>query len=102
MTTVQVDTTFLLAATNLEMTKANKATNELNRLASVGYLNSQTGLDTAEEVKMHLAKAHALLDKIDTPETNATKAGIEATIAAQNMIIERIKFSMKLKEMGLA
>ena len=101
MTTVQVDTTFILAAVNLEMTKANKATNELNHLTSIGYLNSQTGLDKAEEAKVHLMKAYALLDKVNFPGTDATKDGIKSTIATQDTIIDGIKFSMKLQEMGL-
>lgn len=101
MTTVHVDATFILAAVNLEMTKANDATTELNRLASIGYLNSQMGLDKAGEVKAHLMKARDLLVRVNTPEAKATLTGIEANIAAQDMIIQRIEFSMKLKEMGL-
>lgn len=98
MSTVQFDATFILAAANLEMTKANIAVTELNRLATIGYLDSQTGLDKAEEVKAHLTRAYALLDKVDTPDANATKTGLAATIAAQDLIIHRIKGSMKLKE----
>ena len=41
MTTVKIDATFILAAANLEMSKANKACEELNHLATTGYLNSQ-------------------------------------------------------------
>jgi len=98
MSTVRIDETFVLAAVNLEMTKANNATKELNYLASIGYLNSQTGLDKAEEVKEHLMKAYTLLDKVDLPNAKDTRTALAATIAAQDLIIHRIEGSKNLKE----
>lgn len=101
MIEVRFDNLVIMKAANLEMTRASKACDELTHLMSVGYLNTQTGVDKAEEAKEHLTKARDLLAQVDTPEANATRAGIEATLVAQDMIIRRIKFSMKLREMGL-
>lgn len=94
MTTVQFDATFILGAVNLEMTRANIAVTELNRLTTIGYLDSQTGLDKAEEVKTHLTRAYALLEKVDTPDAKAAKTGLAATIATQDLVIHRIKGSI--------
>ena len=102
MISVQFDSLFITKAANMEMNRANKACEELTHLMTIGYLNSQTGLDKAEEAKMHLVKARDLLARIDTPEVNATRNAIDATITAQDMIIRRIKFSMKLRELGLS
>lgn len=102
MIEVRFDDLVIAKAANLEMNRAKKACDELNHLMSIGYLNTQTGVDKAEEAKAHLTKAHDLLARIDTPEVNATRAGIQATITAQDMVIRRIKLSMKLRELGLS
>ena len=94
MENVQFLPNFILAAVNMEMTKAGKSSEELERLMEIGYLNSQTGLDVAKEVKSHLTKAYELLDKVDTLETKMAQLGIAATIAQQDRIIAYIELSL--------
>lgn len=94
METVQFLPNFILAAVNQEMAKADKASAELNRLMSVGYLNSQTGLDKAREVKTHLTKARDLLDRVDAPGVKQLQANISVTIRRQDLVIRRIELSL--------
>ena len=94
MGTVQIMPEFILAAVNAEMSKASKACDELNRLMSIGYLNSQTGLDVAKTAKAHLMKAYELLGMVDFPEAKATRYGIAVTMASQDLIISRIELSL--------
>ena len=94
METVQIMPNFILAAANMEMSKAGKASDELNRLMAIGYLNSQTGLDIANSVKTHLTKAYELLDRVDTPGVKALQCNILVTIGRQDMIIRRIELSL--------
>ena len=94
MTTVQFTPEFVLAAANVAMTKASNATNELYRLMEIGYLNSQTGLDTAKEIKKHLTTAYELLDKVNIPEAKVNQVLIGHSIARQDMIIRNIELSM--------
>ena len=94
METVRVSPNFVLAAANMEMTKAAKSSDELYRLMTIDYINSQTGLDVATEVKTHLMKAHDLLDLVDTPDAKATQLGIAAAIGRQDMIIRKIELSI--------
>lgn len=94
MENVQFLPNFILAAVNMEMTKANESSVELQRLMEIGYLNSQTGLDVAKEVKAHLTKAYELLDKVDIFEAKASQLGIAVTIAQQDRIIKYIELSL--------
>jgi hypothetical protein len=91
MTTVQFIPEFILAAVDAELAKAGKASDELMRLMNIGYINSQTGLDVAKEVKTHLMKAYTLLEMVNTPETNATKFTIAETMGRQDTIIRNIE-----------
>lgn len=94
MDTVKFTPEFVLAAVNANMTKASKASDELLRLANIDYINSQTGLDVANEVKTYLTKAYELLDLVDIPETKATQFAIGAAITRQNTIIRNIELSL--------
>jgi hypothetical protein len=94
MSTVQFTPEFILAAVSMEMTKASTATNELERLANIGYIISQTGLDVAKEVKAHLTKAYELLDLLNLPEARMNQLGIAAAIGQQDIIIRKIELSL--------
>jgi hypothetical protein len=93
MNTVQFAPEFILAAANMEMTKAGKASDELYRLMNIGYINSQTGLDVAKNVKTHLTKAYELLDLVNNPEAKATQLTLAETMARQD-IIRNIELSL--------
>lgn len=94
MDTVKFTPNFILAAVNANMTKARNASDELTRLMNIGYINSQTGLDVAKDVKAHLMKAYELLDLVDIPEAKMTQFAIGATITRQDIIIRNIELSL--------
>lgn len=94
METVHINSVLILAAANSELKKASEKTAEVSRLAEIGYLNSQTGLDVATEVRAHLVKAYELLAKINTLEAMHQMAGIKLAIEKQDTIIWRIRYSL--------
>jgi hypothetical protein len=94
MNTVHFSPNFVLAAVNMEMTKANKASAELYRLMNIGYMYSQMGLDVAKDVKTHLTKAYELLELVNTPDAKEAQFAIGGTIARQDMIIRTIEMSL--------
>ena len=94
MGTIQFTPNFVLAASNMELTKAQEAVQELNRLMSIGYMNSQTGLDVARDAKAHLVKAYELLAMVDIPEAKSMRSYIATTIGNQEIIIRRIELSL--------
>lgn len=94
MSTVQISSDFVLAAIDMEMTKALNATRELVRLDSIGYSNSQTGLDVAREGKSHLVKVYELYALINDPEVKAVQSEIAEAIGKQEIIIRRIELSL--------
>lgn len=92
MNTVHISDTLILAAANSEMKKAAEKTAELNRLAEIGYLNSQTGLDVAIDARNHLVKAYDLLGRINTLDAMHSRAGTKLAIERQDEIIWKIRF----------
>lgn len=92
METVHINSVLILAAANSELKKATEKTAELNRLAEIGYLNSQTGLDVATETREHLVKAYDLLARVDSLDVMHSRAGIKLAIEKQDTIIWRIRF----------
>lgn len=95
MEAVHIDPGFLLRAVNLELTKADEAVRELNRLASIGYRNSQTGLDVALGGKEHLIKARELVEHVNIPMIEPVKRRISECIGRQDYIIWSIELSMQ-------
>ena len=91
MITVHFLPEFMLAAANMELDRASKATNELLRLMNVGYFISQTGLDVAKVAKTHLMKAHEILAMINIPDVKVLQRKVADSLAEQNMIIENIE-----------
>lgn len=94
MTTVKFDVTFLLDIVVKELAKAEELGKELERLMSIGYLTSQTGLDKAEEMKAHLTKAYNILCEVNIPEAEPQKLYAAVTLANHDRLIEKIKLSM--------
>lgn len=95
METVHIDTGFLLRAVNLELAKADEAVRELNRLATIGYRNSQTGLDVARSAKEHLMKARDLIEPVNIPMAEPAKRRISEAIGRQDYIIWSIELYLK-------
>lgn len=94
MTTVKFDVTFLLDIVCKELAKAEELSKELERLMSIGYLTSQTGLDVAEEMRAHLAKAYDILCAVNVPEAEPQKMYAAVTLANHDRLIKLIKLSM--------
>lgn len=97
MATVNFDPTLILAMVNLESEKVHKIEQELTRLQSIGYLNSQTGLDLAKTARQHLWKAYDLLEHLSTPEATILRRLIVDTMMVQERIIARIEVHMLMK-----
>ena len=96
MTTVKFDTIFLMDIVCKELAEAEELSNELGRLASAGYLTSQTGLDVAEEMRTHLVKAHNILCEVDVPEAEPQKLYAAVTLANHDRLIKMIKLSINI------
>ena len=94
MATVNFNPTLILAMVNLESERANKIQKELTRLQSIGYLNSQTGLDLAKTARQHMQKAYDLLEHLSTPEATVLRRLIVDTMLVQERIIARIEVAM--------
>jgi hypothetical protein len=84
----------ILAAATSEMNKAEIAMKELRRLMDIGYLNSQTGLDKAEEARQHLVKAYDLLGRVQFPAAALLRSTTGKVLAEHEQIIRRIKLTL--------
>ena len=78
-----------------ELKKVVKLMDELNRLASAGYLYTQTALDIAKKAEYGLLRSYHMIQKVDCPGVDDLRKNIIVSIMSMKLMVKVISLQIE-------